>query len=80
MTFHHVIYKSNEKSRKDFADGYDGTLEYYKYISPIIKKHPKRFSLLYNTHHQTITKILQFSQDKQDRIFRLVRKSRRSII
>ncbi len=78
MTFHHIIYKNGEKSRNDFADGYGGTLEYYNYITPIIKKYPKRFALLCNAHHQTITKILQFSVNKQDRIFRLVRKSRRS--
>jgi len=78
MTFHHIIYKSNEKTRNDFRVGDDGILQYYEYIFPIIKKFPKRFTLLYNAHHQTITKLLQFNQDKQDRIFRLVRASRRS--
>ncbi len=77
MTFHHVVYKSGEKTINDFADGYGGMLQYYKYITLIIKKFPKRFALLYNAHHQTITKLLQFNVDKQDRIFRLVRKSRR---
>ncbi len=77
ITFHHIIYKHGELSRNDFTDGYGGMLQYYKYISPIIKKHPKRFALLYNAHHQTVTKLLQFSIDKQNRIFKLVRKSRR---
>ena len=76
MTFHHVIYKSNEKTRKDFVKGYRGMLSYYIYITPTIKKFPKRFAVLCNTHHQTVTKLLQFSEDKQDRIFRLARKSR----
>jgi hypothetical protein len=76
MTFHHIIYKNNEKTRKDFDDGYGGMLKYYIYITPIIQEFPKRFALLCNTHHQTITKILQFAEDKQDRIFKLVKKSR----
>jgi len=77
MTIHHVMYKHGEKTRNNFVDGYDGMLKYYKYVFPIIKKHPKRFAVLCNAHHQTITKLLQFSIYKQDRIFRLVKKSRR---
>ena len=77
MTFHHVIYKNDEKTRKDFADGYAGMLHYYSYVTPIIKKFPKRFACLYNVHHQTVTKLLRFSEEKQDRLFRLVKKSRR---
>ena len=76
MTFHHIKYKTNEKTHSNFPDGYAGTLQYYEYLKPIIKKNPKRFAYLCNPHHQTVTKLLQFSKDKQDRIFKLVRKSR----
>ena len=76
MTFHHIIYKHGELVRKDFADGYAGMLQYYQYAAPIIRKFPKRFACLCNAHHQTITKLLQFSVDKQERLFKLVRKSR----
>jgi len=76
MTFHHIKYKTNEKTHSDFPDGYAGALQYYNYLKPIIKKNPKRFAFLCNPHHQTVTKLLQFSDDKQDRIFKLVRRSR----
>ena len=49
MTFHHIIYKNNERTRKDFPEGYGGMMEYYIYITPIIKKFPQRFALLCNT-------------------------------
>jgi hypothetical protein len=77
MTFHHVVYITGEKTRKDFAKGYGGMLQYYEYVTPIIVQFPKRFAVLCNTHHQSITKLLQFGIEKQDRIFKLVRKSRR---
>ena len=77
MTFHHITYDTNEKTHSDFLDGYVGTLHYYNYLGPIIKKNPKRFAYLCNPHHHTITKLLQFNSDKQDRIFRLVRRSRK---
>ncbi len=76
MTFHHIKYNKNEKTHSDFPHGYGGILQYYEYLKPIIKKNPKRFAYLCNPHHQTVTKLLQFSEDKQDRIFKLVRKSR----
>jgi len=77
MTFHHITYNEHEKTHSDFPDGYVGTLHYYQYLRPIIKNNPKRFAYLCNPHHHTITKLLQFNQNKQDRIFRLVRRSRR---
>ena len=76
MTFHHKQYVSSEKNHSDFQSGYTGMLQYYQYVTPIIKKNPKRFAYLCNPHHQTITKLLQFNVDKQDRIFRLVKESR----
>jgi len=76
MTFHHIKYYVNEKTHSDFPNGYGGALQYYEYLKPIIKKNPKRFAYLCNPHHQTVTKLLQFNKDKQDRIFKLVRKSR----
>lgn len=76
MTFHHIKYNRDEKIHSDFPSGYAGTLQYYEYLKPIIKKNPKRFAYLCNPHHQTVTKLLQFHKNKQERIFKLVRQSR----
>jgi len=76
MTFHHVWYETSDKTHSDFAPGYRGMLQYYEYLKPIIKQNPKRFSYLCNPHHQTITRLSRFTHDKQERIFRLVRRSR----
>ena len=77
MTFHHKWYVPSEKTHSDFQPGSAGMLQYYRYITPIIMENPKRFAYLCNPHHQSITKLLQFNVDKQDRIFRLVRESRK---
>jgi len=76
MTFHHEKYKQNEKIHSDFPSGYAGTLQYYKYVKPIILKEPQRFSYLCTPDHQIITRLSWYSYIKQDRIFRIVRRSR----
>lgn len=76
MTFHHINYIPTEKKHSDFPKGYDGMLEYYKYLEPIIIKNPERFSYLCNPHHHVITLLLRFTVEKQERIFDLVRRSR----
>ncbi|MDH3339975.1 MAG: hypothetical protein OEL84_01675 [Nitrosopumilus sp.] len=76
MTFHHIKYLESDKVHSDFAPGYKGMLQYYEYLRPVIRQNPKRFAYLCNPHHQTVTRLLRFKKDKQERIFRLVRRSR----
>jgi len=76
MTFHHISYKDTDKKHSDFGKGYDGMLDYYVYLEPLILAEPERFAYLCNTHHQVITRFLRFSVDKQDRIFDLIKRSR----
>jgi len=77
MTFHHEQYKQDEKIHSDFPSGYAGTLQYYNYLKPIILREPQRFSYLYTPDHQIITRLARYSHTKQDRIFRIVRRSRK---
>ena len=68
MTFHHIKYKTNEKTHSNFPDGYAGTLQYYEYLKPIIKKKSKEICIsLQSTSsdcNQTIT--IQQRQTRQD--------------
>lgn len=76
MTIHHITYKDEEKTHSDFGRDLKGKLEYYTYLEPIVRKEPERFSYLCNPHHQSITVLLRFAVDKQERMFDLVRRSR----
>ena len=75
MTFHHTNYKNNEKIHSDFPSGYAGTLQYYRYMRPIIFKEPQRFSYLCTPDHQIITRLSWYGILKQKRIFRILRRS-----
>lgn len=50
FTFHHLTYKKNEKTHRNFTS----RLKYYKYITPIIKKEPERFAFLCNPCHHSL--------------------------
>jgi len=53
FVIHHRTYKDGEKTYKDFKlpNGKPDKLSYYRYLTPIILKEPKRFRLLHHKHH-----------------------------
>ena len=78
FTIHHIKYKKNEKTYKDFKDKKTRQymrLKYYRYLTPIVKKNPKRFSLVCNSCHQAVTKLARWKKEKRKRLIRLVNKS-----
>lgn len=61
--FHHRKYRVDrkgnllEKTYDDFRfpNGEKDRLSYHRYLIPVIKKNPKRFQLIHNTHHHQAT-------------------------
>ena len=60
MTIHHVWYLDNDIIYKNFPQNESGRLEYYNKLYPMVKKNPKRFMYLCNTHHFTLEKFCRF--------------------
>ena len=66
MTIHHCWYlKKGDIIYKDFPQNDQGRLEYYTALYPLIKKNPKRFMYLCNTHHFALEKFCRYG----DKIF-----------
>jgi len=68
FTIHHLEYKKNEKTHKNFLD----RLKYYKYLRPIVKKNPKRFAFLCNGCHVSIDGPRGLNRRKKMNFLRLV--------
>ena len=68
MTFHHLWYLPNEKIYSDFKN----SLDYYRYLAPIIQADPKRFLFVCNAHHQAITRLCRWKGVKRKRLIRAV--------
>ena len=60
MTIHHLWYLKKDIIYNDYPKNDSGTLEYYKDLLPMIKKNPKRFMYLCNTHHFALEKFCRF--------------------
>lgn len=69
MTFHHLWYYKGEKVYKDFAS----PLEYYEYLSPLIRQTPGRFLYVHNKCHQAITRLHRWKPIKRNRLIKAVR-------
>jgi len=67
FTMHHLEYKKNEKTHKNFLD----RLKYYKYLRPIVKKNPKRFAFLCNACHHSIDGPRGLNRRKRANVLRL---------
>ena len=65
FTFHHLDYKSDEKTYRDFKS----SMKYNEYILPIIDENPDRFVLLCNKCHYGVTKLSRYKRDKLERMF-----------
>ena len=72
MTFHHLWYYKGEKVYKDFAS----PLEYYEYLSPLIRQTPGRFLYVHNKCHQAITRLHRWKPIKRNRLIKAVRLTR----
>ena len=68
MTFHHLWYLPNEKIYSDFKN----SLDYYRYLAPIIQADPKRFLFVCNAHHQAITRLCRWKGVKRKRLIKAV--------
>lgn len=68
FTIHHLEYKANEKTHKNFID----RLEYYKYIRPIVKNNTDRFAFLCNACHHSIDGPRGLKRRKRPNVLRLL--------
>ena len=67
MQFHHLEYKDNEKTNKDFKNN----LDYQLYILPIVNDRPEDFEYLCRSDHWKITKATK-SEETRKQFERLV--------
>jgi len=72
FTFHHLWYVLNDIVRKNYSKNLNGTLQYYKDLEPVIRKNPKRFLYVCNTHHQAITRLRMWGKNL-NRLIKAVR-------
>lgn len=66
MVIHHRLYIKNDVIYSNYPQNDSGRLQYYKDLEPLIKKNPKRFSVLCNTDHQSLTRLCRFGDKKLD--------------
>jgi hypothetical protein len=71
FTIHHKKYVKIDRIHSDFIS----RLSYYLYLEPIVKRSPKRFALLCNTHHQAVERLKRYNPDNRKRLIRLVNES-----
>jgi len=69
--FHHLTYRNEEKTYRDFNNNED----YQLYILPIIEDRPLDFELLCNRHHYLVEKLKPFLPERLDRLFDVIRRS-----
>ena len=69
--FHHLTYKDNEKTYRDFKNNDD----YQKYILPIIEQCPYNFELLCHKHHYLVEILKRFKPERLERLFDVTRMS-----
>ena len=67
FTFHHLEYKSDEKTHKNFIS----RKRYYTYLKPIITSHPERFAFLCNACHHSIDGPRGLNRRKKMNVLRL---------
>lgn len=65
MTIHHRWYITNDVIYSNYPQNDSGRLQYYKDLEEMIKKNPKRFAYICNTHHHTLSKLCMYG----DKIF-----------
>ena len=70
--FHHLTYRGNEKTYKDFKNNDD----YQLYILPIIEGAPIYFELLCHKHHYLVEQLKRFKPERLDRLFDVIRRSK----
>ena len=70
--FHHLTYRDNEKTYRDFKSNYN----YQVYILPIIEERPRDFELLCFKHHYLVEILKRFKSERLERLFVVVRKSK----
>ena len=69
--FHHIQYRNNELTYKDFGTN----LKYQKYILPIIQKRPLDFELLCHKHHYLVEILKRFKPERLEKLFDVTRRS-----
>lgn len=69
--FHHLTYRDDEKTYRDFKNNND----YQLYILPTIESTPIFFVLLCHKHHYLIEHLKRFKPDRLERLFDVTRKS-----
>jgi hypothetical protein len=71
--FHHLTYRVDEKTYRDFKNSND----YQLYILPIIEKRVLDFELLCDSHHYMVEKLKLFKCGKLSRLFDIVLRSKK---
>lgn len=91
FTIHHINYRCSVCGKKLTAnqricDGCGGPaekihrdfknrLEYYKYLFPIVSKRPEDFTLICNSDHSAVTKLIRYKPQVRKRLYQLAKKS-----
>lgn len=79
FTIHHRSYDPSEKIHSDFKlpNGRPDRLAYYRYLTPIILKNPKRFRLLHHKHHYMAEYVGRLKPDNLRRTISVAREINR---
>jgi len=72
FAFHHVTYKKEEKTYRDF----NSNDNYQLYILPLIQKNPSDFKLLCHNHHYLVERLKLFRPERLERLFDVVSESK----
>jgi len=67
-SFHHIVYRKDEKTHKDF----NNVSDYQEYIIGKIEEHPKEFCILCTGHHLLVERLKRFKLERINRLFELV--------
>jgi hypothetical protein len=77
MTFHHKYYlKTNDVLHSDYPKNSSGNLQYYKDLTPLIRKKPGRFLYLCSIHHQAVERLLRYGDITRKKLYKAVAMSK----
>lgn len=68
MVVHHRYYIDNDVIYSNYPQNDTGRLQYYTDLIQLIKKNPKRFMYMCNTHHHVLTRFRRFGDKLFDKL------------
>ena len=77
MTIHHRWYIKNDVVYHDYPKNHNGKMTYHKNLRKKVRERPSRFRYLCNTDHQSLERLLRYSEEKFEKLVKEVRATRK---